>query len=98
MTSSTASRAAAIAVLAALAAAALFAAQAPGAAHPALRRAVSFALTDPLARALARCTAVGPQDLDEGTCEAAWAENRRRFFGAPPTEGAGAAHPEGAAR
>jgi conjugative transfer region protein TrbK len=97
MTYSQGLRAAAIAVLAAVAAAALVAARTPTAARPALRRAVSLALTDPLTQALARCTATGPQDLDEGACEAAWAENRRRFFGAP-TAPAGPAHSQGASR
>ena len=35
---------------------------------------------DPLARELARCQAIGMAAKDEATCEAAWAENRRRFF------------------
>jgi conjugative transfer region protein TrbK len=91
-------RAAAILVLAAVAAAALIAARAPSSAHPVIRHAVSVALTDPLTLALTRCTAIGPRDLDEPACEAAWAENRRRFFGAPPAAAAGPSHSEGAAR
>jgi conjugative transfer region protein TrbK len=36
---------------------------------------------DPLARALARCRAIGLAAEDDADCKAAWAENRRRFFG-----------------
>jgi conjugative transfer region protein TrbK len=35
---------------------------------------------DPLARELARCHAIGMAAADDASCEAAWAENRRRFF------------------
>ena len=34
----------------------------------------------PLARDLARCRAIGMAAKDDAACEAAWAENRRRFF------------------
>ena len=37
-------------------------------------------LTDPLAQELARCRAIGRAGRDDATCEAAWAEDRRRFF------------------
>jgi conjugative transfer region protein TrbK len=33
-----------------------------------------------LARELARCQAIGMTAKDDAGCEAAWAENRRRFF------------------
>ena len=35
---------------------------------------------DPLAAALAHCQAMGVAAQGDGPCEAAWAENRRRFF------------------
>jgi conjugative transfer region protein TrbK len=35
---------------------------------------------NPLARELARCQAIGMTAKDDAGCEAAWAENRRRFF------------------
>ena len=38
--------------------------------------------SDPLARELTRCHAVGLGAADDANCKAAWAENRRRFFGA----------------
>jgi conjugative transfer region protein TrbK len=37
--------------------------------------------SDPLARELARCRTIGLAAADDLGCEAAWAENRRRFFG-----------------
>jgi conjugative transfer region protein TrbK len=40
---------------------------------------------DPLARELRRCQAIGMAAKDDAACEAAWAENRRRFF-APLSE------------
>jgi conjugative transfer region protein TrbK len=36
--------------------------------------------TNSLARELARCQAIGLTAKDDAACEAAWAENRRRFF------------------
>ncbi|MFN3945271.1 MAG: putative entry exclusion protein TrbK-alt [Allosphingosinicella sp.] len=43
---------------------------------------------DPLQSALHRCNGMGQAALDDPTCRAAWAENRRRFFvGRPATEG-----------
>jgi len=36
--------------------------------------------SNPLARELARCQAIGMAAKDDAACEAAWAENRRRFF------------------
>ena len=41
--------------------------------------------SDPLARELWRCQAIGMKAKDDVPCEAAWAERRRRFF-APLTE------------
>ena len=39
---------------------------------------------DPLRAELARCRDLTPDDLATDTaCQTAWAENRRRFFGAP---------------
>jgi conjugative transfer region protein TrbK len=47
---------------------------------------------DTLVAALARCQAMGVAAQDDGPCEAAWAENRRRFFGGRSSPGlAGAA-------
>src|SRR5262245_57826890 len=37
--------------------------------------------SDPLARELARCGVIGLTAADDSDCKAAWAENRRRFFG-----------------
>jgi conjugative transfer region protein TrbK len=36
--------------------------------------------SDPLAHELARCRAIVMASKDDADCEAAWAENRRRFF------------------
>jgi conjugative transfer region protein TrbK len=36
--------------------------------------------SDPLAPELARCQSIGMAAKDDAACEAAWAENRRRFF------------------
>jgi len=42
------------------------------------------AADDPLRAELARCRDLTPDDLSTDTaCQAAWAENRRRFFSAP---------------
>jgi conjugative transfer region protein TrbK len=42
---------------------------------------------DPLARELARCRAIGMAAQDDAACEAAWTENRRRFFsGGSPSD------------
>jgi conjugative transfer region protein TrbK len=35
---------------------------------------------DPLAAALARCQTLGMAAESDAACQAAWAENRRRFF------------------
>ena len=42
---------------------------------------------DPLAHELVRCRAIGMAARDDAACEAAWAENRRRFFNdGPPSD------------
>jgi conjugative transfer region protein TrbK len=46
------------------------------------------AVSDPLALELARCQAIGMAAKDDAACEAAWAENRRRFFTYRPADGA----------
>lgn len=38
---------------------------------------------DPLRAELLRCNGLGQAALDDAGCRAAWAENRRRFFGSP---------------
>jgi conjugative transfer region protein TrbK len=43
---------------------------------------------DPLARELARCRAIGLAAADDFKCMAAWAENRRWFFGSPAPDAA----------
>jgi conjugative transfer region protein TrbK len=45
---------------------------------------------DALARELARCQAISMAAEEDADCKAAWAENRRRFFASPPTDGASA--------
>jgi conjugative transfer region protein TrbK len=58
----------------------------------------AVATTNPLARELRRCEAIGIKAKGDAACEAAWAENRRRFFaplserttaGAPPVSDMG---------
>jgi conjugative transfer region protein TrbK len=44
--------------------------------------------SDPLARELARCRAIGLAAADDADCKAAWAENRRRFFGSSARDAA----------
>jgi conjugative transfer region protein TrbK len=44
--------------------------------------------SDPLARELARCRGMGLTVADDADCKAAWAENRRRFFGSSAPEAA----------
>jgi conjugative transfer region protein TrbK len=42
---------------------------------------------DPLAAAMARCQTLGMAAENDAACQAAWAENRRRFFNdSPPPE------------
>jgi conjugative transfer region protein TrbK len=47
------------------------------------------AAADPLAMQLRACGAMGEQALSSPDCRAAWAEKRRRFFGAAPAQAAG---------
>jgi conjugative transfer region protein TrbK len=42
--------------------------------------------SDPLAPELARCQSIGLAAKDDPACEAAWAENRRRFFTYRPAD------------
>ena len=44
--------------------------------------------SDPLALELARCQSIGMAAKDDAACEAAWAENRRRFFTYRPADSA----------
>ncbi len=39
---------------------------------------------DPLAAAMARCQTLGMAAENDAACQAAWAENNRRFFNDPP--------------
>jgi conjugative transfer region protein TrbK len=41
--------------------------------------------SDRLAAELTRCQALGMAAKDDPACTAAWAENRRRFFGSAPS-------------
>jgi conjugative transfer region protein TrbK len=54
--------------------------------HPAEASAPS----DPLANELSRCQALAMAAKDDAACEAAWAENRRRFFTYRPAPNAAA--------
>jgi conjugative transfer region protein TrbK len=54
---------------------------------PTLPQAPSLS-SDPLARELARCRAIGLTATDDHDCKAAWAENRRRFFGSSAPDAA----------
>jgi conjugative transfer region protein TrbK len=47
------------------------------------------AAADPLALQLRACGAMGAQALSSPQCRAAWAEKRRRFFGAAPAQASG---------
>lgn len=51
---------------------------------------------DPLGRELARCQAIGLAAADDANCKAAWAENRRRFFGSSASEAAATLEKSGA--
>jgi conjugative transfer region protein TrbK len=48
---------------------------------------------DPLAAELARCQALGMAAENDTACDAAWAENRRRFFTLQPVTGGPASEP-----
>jgi conjugative transfer region protein TrbK len=47
--------------------------------------------SDPLASELAHCQTIGMAAKDDAACEAAWAENRRRFFAYRPADSASSA-------
>ena len=49
--------------------------------------------SDPLARELARCQTIGMAAQNDSSCEAAWAENRRRFFTYRPAPSAASTLP-----
>ena len=49
--------------------------------------------SDPLARELARCQTIGTAAQNDGSCAAAWAENRRRFFTYRPAPSAASTPP-----
>lgn len=51
----------------------------------AVHRTASSAATDLLAAELKRCQLIAEQAKDGPACEAAWAENRRRFFTYAPS-------------
>jgi conjugative transfer region protein TrbK len=63
-----------------------------GAGAPAPLRAPSTG-SDPLALELAHCQSIGMAAKDDAACEAAWAENRRRFFTYRPADSTAAARP-----
>ena len=44
--------------------------------------------SDPIARELTRCRAIGLAAADDFKCKAAWTENRRRFFGSSTPDAA----------
>ncbi len=57
------------------------------------------AAPDPLAVELKRCQLIADQAKDDPACEAAWAENRRRFFTyAPASASTPAAAPKSTGR
>ena len=49
-------------------------------------RTVVLPLADPLVREMKRCEALGMAAERDAKCEAAWAENRRRFFTYHPAD------------
>ena len=55
------------------------------------RSADPAAPSDPLSEELKRCQVLAAQAKDDAACEAAWAENRRRFFTYQPAPNAVAA-------
>jgi conjugative transfer region protein TrbK len=46
----------------------------------------SSAQSDPLASELAHCQSIGTAAQNDAACQAAWAENRRRFFTYRPSD------------
>ena len=53
---------------------------------PGPARTVVAPQTDPLAQEITRCEALGMAAEQDPRCEAAWAENRHRFFTYRPTD------------
>ena len=51
------------------------------------QRAKAAIVTDPLASELKQCELIAEEAKDDPACEAAWAENRRRFFTYAPSPG-----------
>ena len=51
------------------------------------QRAKAATAGDPLAAELRRCQLIAEEAKDDPACEAAWAENRRRFFTYAPSPG-----------
>ena len=49
-------------------------------------RTVVLPLADPLVREIKRCETLGMAAEQDARCEAAWAENRRRFFTYHPAD------------
>jgi conjugative transfer region protein TrbK len=56
----------------------------PHGAPPQLPTSAVASRPDPLAAALARCQALGMAAENDAACQAAWAENRHRFFNDSP--------------
>lgn len=61
-------------------------------------RAADGTTPDPLAEELTRCQLIANQAKDDPACEAAWAENRRRFFTYAPPSAPTTAAPKSAGR
>ena len=51
------------------------------------QRAKAATAGDPLAAELKRCELIAEEAKDDQACEAAWAQNRRRFFTYAPSPG-----------
>jgi conjugative transfer region protein TrbK len=73
---------------AAIVATAVYLAREARSAHP--RPAEATTSADPLASEMRRCQALAMAAKDDAACEAAWAENRRRFFTYRPAPSAAA--------
>lgn len=55
--------------------------------HPRDQTASPAAASDPLSGEMKRCQRLASEAKDDAACEAAWAENRRRFFTYRPAPG-----------
>ncbi len=64
-----------------------------GGMKPAPATVLSAPYVDPLAAELTRCQRIGMAAQTDAACEAAWTENRRRFFTYRPADSAAAAAP-----